>query len=110
MITSSDQTNGRTATAAEMIVGHDLTGKEAIVTGGYSGLGYETSKTLASAGARVVIAGRVCPPPSIDAATSTTTTPTTTAVPTIRRRPTVSQRPPTRCSWSASALASPAPT
>lgn len=49
---------GATATAAEIIAGHDLTGKEAIVTGGYSGIGYETSKALASTGARVVIAGR----------------------------------------------------
>jgi NAD(P)-dependent dehydrogenase (short-subunit alcohol dehydrogenase family) len=45
-------------TAAEVIAGHDLTGKETIVTGGYSGIGYETAKALASAGARVVIAGR----------------------------------------------------
>lgn len=46
------------ATAAEIIDGHDLTGKETIVTGGYSGIGYETAKALAAAGARVVIAGR----------------------------------------------------
>ncbi len=44
--------------AGEMIAGHDLTGKETIVTGGYSGIGYETARALASAGARVVIAGR----------------------------------------------------
>ena len=58
MTASSDQTNGRTATAAGMIAGHDLSGKETIVTGGYGGVGYETVKALASAGARVVIAGR----------------------------------------------------
>ena len=52
------RSDGRKATAAEMIAGHDLTGKEAIVTGGYGGVGYETAKALASAGARVVIAGR----------------------------------------------------
>jgi NAD(P)-dependent dehydrogenase (short-subunit alcohol dehydrogenase family) len=45
-------------TAAEVIAGHDLTGRETIVTGGYSGIGYETAKALAQAGARVVIAGR----------------------------------------------------
>ena len=45
-------------TAAQVIAGHDLTGKETIVTGGYGGVGYETAKALASAGARVVIAGR----------------------------------------------------
>jgi NAD(P)-dependent dehydrogenase (short-subunit alcohol dehydrogenase family) len=45
-------------TATQVIAGHDLTGKETIVTGGYGGVGYETAKALASAGARVVIAGR----------------------------------------------------
>lgn len=48
----------RQLTASDVIAGDDLTGKETIVTGGYSGLGYETAKALASAGARVVIAGR----------------------------------------------------
>jgi NAD(P)-dependent dehydrogenase (short-subunit alcohol dehydrogenase family) len=51
-------TFGSESTAAEVVAGHDLTGKEAIVTGGASGLGYETSRALASAGARVVVAGR----------------------------------------------------
>jgi NAD(P)-dependent dehydrogenase (short-subunit alcohol dehydrogenase family) len=46
------------APAAETIAGHDLTGKETIVTGGYGGVGYETAKALASAGARVVVVGR----------------------------------------------------
>ncbi|MEV5748451.1 SDR family NAD(P)-dependent oxidoreductase [Actinoallomurus sp. NPDC052308] len=46
------------STALEVIAGHDLTGKETIVTGGASGLGYETARALASAGARVVIAVR----------------------------------------------------
>jgi NAD(P)-dependent dehydrogenase (short-subunit alcohol dehydrogenase family) len=55
---SSRQIDGRTATADEVIAGHDLTGKETIVTGGYSGVGYETANALAGAGARVVIAGR----------------------------------------------------
>lgn len=54
----SSRPDGRTATAAEMIAGHDLTGMETIVTGGYGGIGYETAKALASAGARVLIAGR----------------------------------------------------
>ncbi|MCO5993840.1 SDR family NAD(P)-dependent oxidoreductase [Actinoallomurus rhizosphaericola] len=49
---------GRESTALEVIAGHDLTGRETIVTGGASGLGYETARALASAGARVVIAGR----------------------------------------------------
>lgn len=45
-------------TAEEVIAGHDLTGFETVVTGGYSGIGLETSRALAAAGARVVIAGR----------------------------------------------------
>jgi NAD(P)-dependent dehydrogenase (short-subunit alcohol dehydrogenase family) len=53
-----NQFDGRTATAAEIVAGHDLTGTDAVVTGGYGGVGYETSRALASAGARVVIAGR----------------------------------------------------
>lgn len=49
---------GRDSTALEVIAGHDLTGKETIVTGGASGLGFETARALAAAGARVVLAGR----------------------------------------------------
>jgi len=45
-------------TAAEIIRGHDLTGRNVIVTGGTSGLGAETVRVLAMAGARVVAAGR----------------------------------------------------
>ncbi len=45
-------------TAHDVIQGHDLTGREAIVTGGAAGLGAETARALASAGARVVIAAR----------------------------------------------------
>ena len=49
---------GRDSTAAEVIAGIDLTGKTAIVTGGYSGLGLETVRALASAGAAVVVPAR----------------------------------------------------
>ena len=45
-------------TAAEAISGIDLTGKNAIVTGGYAGIGLETVKALASAGATVIIPAR----------------------------------------------------
>ena len=38
--------------------GQDLSGKTAIVTGGYSGLGLETTKALAYAGARVIVTAR----------------------------------------------------
>jgi NAD(P)-dependent dehydrogenase (short-subunit alcohol dehydrogenase family) len=46
------------STAAEVIAGLDLTGKTAIVTGGYSGIGLETTRALASAGARVIVPAR----------------------------------------------------
>ena len=49
---------GRDSTAAEVIAGIDLTGRTAIVTGGYSGLGLETVRALASAGAAVVVPAR----------------------------------------------------
>jgi NAD(P)-dependent dehydrogenase (short-subunit alcohol dehydrogenase family) len=49
---------GATSTAAEVIDGVDLTGKRAIVTGGAGGLGKETARVLASAGADVTIAAR----------------------------------------------------
>src|SRR5260221_6310652 len=46
------------ATASEIVSEHDLTGMNVIVTGGTSGLGAETVRVLAAAGARVVAAGR----------------------------------------------------
>ncbi|MCG4262020.1 SDR family NAD(P)-dependent oxidoreductase [Acetobacter senegalensis] len=45
-------------TAVEVIQGCDLTGKTAIVTGGYSGIGLITARTLAGAGARVIVPAR----------------------------------------------------
>ncbi len=45
-------------TGDEVLAGIDLTGRTAIVTGGYSGLGLETTRALARAGAHVVVAGR----------------------------------------------------
>jgi NAD(P)-dependent dehydrogenase (short-subunit alcohol dehydrogenase family) len=47
-----------TSTAAEVITGIDLTGRRTIVTGGASGIGIETARALASAGAEVVLAVR----------------------------------------------------
>jgi NAD(P)-dependent dehydrogenase (short-subunit alcohol dehydrogenase family) len=49
---------GARSTAAEVLRGIDLTGKLAIVTGGYSGLGLETTRALVGAGAHVVVPAR----------------------------------------------------
>ncbi|MET9273245.1 SDR family NAD(P)-dependent oxidoreductase [Kribbella sp. NPDC003557] len=49
---------GHDSTADDVLAGIDLTGKLAIVTGGYSGLGLETTKALARAGAHVVVPAR----------------------------------------------------
>jgi NAD(P)-dependent dehydrogenase (short-subunit alcohol dehydrogenase family) len=46
------------STASEVIAGVDLYGKRAIVTGGASGIGIETARALAQAGAEVTIAVR----------------------------------------------------
>jgi NAD(P)-dependent dehydrogenase (short-subunit alcohol dehydrogenase family) len=49
---------GYRSTASEVLEGIDLSGKLAIVTGGYSGLGIETVRALVAAGARVVVPAR----------------------------------------------------
>src|SRR5690606_5731355 len=46
------------STSAEVIEGIDLTGKIAIVTGGNTGIGLETVKTLTTAGAKVIVPAR----------------------------------------------------
>lgn len=46
------------STALEVVNGIDLSGQNAIVTGGYSGIGLETVRALASAGARVTVPAR----------------------------------------------------
>ncbi|HEX5406740.1 MAG TPA: SDR family NAD(P)-dependent oxidoreductase [Pseudonocardiaceae bacterium] len=46
------------STAAEVIEGIDLAGRRAIVTGGASGIGVETARALAGAGAEVLLAVR----------------------------------------------------
>jgi NAD(P)-dependent dehydrogenase (short-subunit alcohol dehydrogenase family) len=49
---------GATSTAEEVIAGIDLSGKIAIVTGGYSGIGLETTRVLHLAGAKVIVPAR----------------------------------------------------
>lgn len=49
---------GAATTAEEVLAGQDLTGKLAIVTGGHSGLGLETTRALARGGAHVLVAAR----------------------------------------------------
>ena len=46
------------STAAEVITGIDLSGKIAVVTGGNTGIGLETVKVLAAAGATVIVPAR----------------------------------------------------
>ncbi|NDV43947.1 SDR family NAD(P)-dependent oxidoreductase [Flagellimonas sediminis] len=46
------------STTKEVIQGIDLSGKIAIVTGGNTGIGLETTKTLANAGATVIVPAR----------------------------------------------------
>ena len=47
-----------TSTASEVINGVDLSGRIAIVTGGNAGIGLETTKALAAAGATVIVPAR----------------------------------------------------
>ena len=49
---------GATTIAMEVVAGVDLAGKRAIVTGGASGIGVETARALAKAGAAVTLAVR----------------------------------------------------
>ncbi|MGW0815854.1 oxidoreductase [Streptomyces viridiviolaceus] len=61
MTTSQDPIGsgfGATSTAQEVLRGLDLSGKLAVVTGGYSGAGLATTRALAEAGAHVVVPAR----------------------------------------------------
>ena len=48
----------REATALEVVSGRDLSGRVALITGGASGIGLETTRALLSAGSRVLVAVR----------------------------------------------------
>ena len=49
---------GAASTADDVIKGIDLTGRVAVVTGGYSGIGLETVRVLRAAGAEIVVPAR----------------------------------------------------
>jgi NAD(P)-dependent dehydrogenase (short-subunit alcohol dehydrogenase family) len=49
---------GEQTTAREAMAGRGLEGALALVTGGYAGIGLETTRALAAAGATVLVAGR----------------------------------------------------
>jgi NAD(P)-dependent dehydrogenase (short-subunit alcohol dehydrogenase family) len=49
---------GAASTAEDVIRGQDLSGRVAIVTGGYSGIGLEAARVFAAAGAAVIIPAR----------------------------------------------------
>jgi NAD(P)-dependent dehydrogenase (short-subunit alcohol dehydrogenase family) len=49
---------GAASTATEVLAGLELSGKLAIVTGGYSGIGLETTRALTAAGATVIAPAR----------------------------------------------------
>ena len=55
---SATASTGAEKTTADVIAGVDLRGKTALVTGASTGLGLETARTLAGAGARVIMAAR----------------------------------------------------
>src|SRR5688500_14613983 len=49
---------GPFTTAADVLGSQNLNGKVALVTGGYSGLGLETTRVLANAGATLIVPTR----------------------------------------------------
>lgn len=49
---------GAATTAGDVLAGYDLTGKNAIVTGGSAGMGLEATKALITAGAKVTVPAR----------------------------------------------------
>ena len=53
-----DSPFGYRSRAREVASGIDLAGKIALVTGGYSGLGTETVRALAGAGAKLIVGAR----------------------------------------------------
>jgi NAD(P)-dependent dehydrogenase (short-subunit alcohol dehydrogenase family) len=84
---------GAESTAAEVVAGIDLTGRRAIVTGGASGIGIETARALAGAGAEVTLAVRNVEAGERTAAQITRTTGTrTTGTETTGSKPVLTAR------------------
>jgi short chain dehydrogenase len=75
----------RLRAAAPRPAGIDLTGRRAIVTGASSGIGIETARALAGAGAQVTLAVRNTQAGSVAAADIASTTGATTS-PSLRSR------------------------
>lgn len=74
-------TFGFDSTADEVLAGKDLTGRTALITGGYSGLGRETARAMAVRGAHVILAGR--DPTKLDEAADAIASETGTRVDTL---------------------------
>ena len=55
---TEQNTHGHHTTAAQALQGADLTGRLAVVTGGYSGLGLAATRALSAAGAHVLVGAR----------------------------------------------------
>ena len=49
---------GFESTADDVLAGKNLSGRTALITGGYSGLGRETARAMAAKGAHVILSGR----------------------------------------------------
>ena len=58
---TNERNFGATSTTDEVLAGIDLRGKTALVTGGSGGLGAETARALAAAGAKVLLTARDLP-------------------------------------------------
>ncbi|MFW2349815.1 oxidoreductase [Qipengyuania sp.] len=56
--TPIDSPFGYRSTAREVVEDIDLSGKTVVVTGGYSGIGTETVRAMAGAGARIIVGAR----------------------------------------------------
>ncbi|GAB2743088.1 SDR family NAD(P)-dependent oxidoreductase [Kitasatospora kifunensis] len=84
-VPQTPRTFGASTTAAEVIDGVDLHGRRAVVTGASSGIGVETARALAAAGADVTLAVRNTDAGARVAAQLEVELPTTSGTLTVRR-------------------------